>query len=799
MTRVEEGATNSVSSVPTELGCLQSARLAQPEAVIESRPIRTPPSFELAPGQTWMKPVTVHSLSAEFASSSMPIPPSYTLIENLPAPAAVTEQGEPADADRGCKPTTQVVSMPRPSHATLPSQPLRAVELSPAPGYRITELQLPDAYRSLLEADALGREASQPMEPENGRGMTPSAPETAAAVAASPRQRSQVLSLNAPLQFNGSQALVDRASPSASVVESIAALTELEAIPLEPPVQGSRPPSDNPADDEDDQEIIDEIVESLSINVPQKPRLERLAKPTWISEIRFPMLRYARHNELSLEEAIHTAIQFAPEIEVLRSEVGINQAEVVRQQAGFDWNRFVEANWDENNTPVGSDLAGVKDRLVNHDLATAYGLRRLNQFGGQLQLAQDLGLSDSNSRFFNPLNQANAKLALEYQQPLLQGGGLLVNRSLISIAITDVEASQEEFLAGLQSHVLNVVKDYWALVARRGEYIVLKNSYERALTTATIVADRTRLDVDPVQSARAEATLAARRTAVLQAEYQIVFAQERLLRLIFGPRFEESVDSEIIPISNMLGPIREVDMNLELQVGLQNRPELRRTLQSIKRASIEKGVAENQLLPLLGLSLSMSNQGLEGNRGLAGAFNDQWNLGDTSYGIGLTYVMPIGNRAAKAGLRQSQLRLTQFQKEFEQVISDVALEVRNASHNITLTGQERRISSDAMALAESELLALQQRAQMLMGVNQIGPLYLDDLLQTQERLATAELKYLNASTSYALAHFELQRATGSLLKSAPLPVEAAAVQMWSHRPAGSFAPKGQNALPLPAE
>lgn len=88
---------------------------------------------------------------------------------------------------------------------------------------------------------------------------------------------------------------------------------------------------------------------------------------------------------------------------------------------------------------------------------------------------------------------------------------------------------------------------------------------------------------------------------------------------------------------------------------------------------------------------------------------------------------------------------------------------------------------------------------MLMGVNQIGPLYLDDLLQTQERLATAELKYLNASTSYALAHFELQRATGSLLKSAPLPVEAAAVQMWSHRPAGSFAPKGQNALPLPAE
>lgn len=503
--------------------------------------------------------------------------------------------------------------------------------------------------------------------------------------------------------------------------------------------------------------------------------------PEWLAEIRFPMLRYERQSELALVDAIHNAIAFAPEIAVLRADVGISEAEVARQQANFDWNKFIQANWDEFNVPVGSALDGVADRLEQHTLATQTGIRRLNQLGGQFQLAQDLGLADSNSQFFDPQNQATARVALEYEQPLLQGAGRFVNTSIIQIAVADANISHEDFLGGLQTHVLDVVSAYWELVARRGEYIAQKRSYDRAAKTASVIANRVHLDVGPVQSARAEATLGSRRTALIQAEYAVVFAQEQLLKLIFGPRFKESVDTEIIPVSSMSGPLRKVVVDQELQVGLKNRPEIGRSLQLIKRSSIEQGVAKNQLLPALGLTMSLSNQGLRGNRELAGAINDQFGFGDPTYGFGISYAFPIGNRAAKANLRQASLRVKRFQKEFETVVSDVALEVRNAAHNIALNGKQRAATAKAYQLAKRELEILEHRAALLIDGDQVGPLYLDDLLHTQDRLAVSELAYVGAASAYALAQFELQRATGTLLRSRPLPVEAASARTWVHR------------------
>ena len=468
--------------------------------------------------------------------------------------------------------------------------------------------------------------------------------------------------------------------------------------------------------------------------------------------------------------------------------MGISRSEIVRQQANFDWNQFVDATWDERNVPRASNLDGVADRLESHTLASSFGLQRQNQFGGQLRLAQDLGFADSNSSFFVPQNQANARVALEYQQPLLQGAGLFVNTSLINIAVANANVTEEEFVAGLQQHILEVANAYWQLVARRGEFVIQKRNCDRAVKIASIVTNRKQIDAGPVQTARAQATLASRRNVVLQAEYAVVFAQEQLLRLIFGQAFNSSVDREVIPTSDMLGPLRRVDMKREVQLGLQNRPEVRRSIQLIKRSSLEQGVARNQLLPALGLSLSLSNTGLRGNRGLASAIDDQWNFGDPTYGIGISYALPVGNRAAKANLRQAELRIRQFQKELEQVASDVSLEIRNAAHSINLTGKQRQASANAMTLATRELDALQKRAELLLDGEQVGPLYLDNLLQTQERLAAAELEYLNASAGYARAHFELQRATGGLLRCAPLPVEAAGTKTWMHNTSSPTVP-----------
>lgn len=521
-----------------------------------------------------------------------------------------------------------------------------------------------------------------------------------------------------------------------------------------------------------------QAIETLlrSINSPQTNllQMQSINAPQWLGQIQFAMLRYGTHTDLSLEDAIYTAIQYSPEIEVLRAEVGISQAEITKQQAGFDWTNFIQSNWDERNVPVGSNLDGAINRLENHTLANSLGINKRTPRGGNVRLGQSLGFADSNSQFFNPLNQANSQIALEYQQPLLQGAGLLINYSRINIAVANAAASQEQFVAGLQGHILNVIQAYWDLAQTRGQFVVLKRSYDRALETATVVSNRVHLDVGPVQSARSEATLGTRRATLLQSEFAVVLAQEKLLRLMFGQYFRDSVNTEVIPTSGMVGPSREVDMDLELQLGLQTRPEVREALEVIKRTSIEQGVARNQLLPLLGLTMSVSNRGLQGNNGLASAFNDQFSFGDPTYGVGVAYELPVGNRAAKANLRQAQIRLVRFQKEFETVVSNVALEIRNACHNVANATQQREATAQAMMLVDRELNILKTRAELLLDGDNVGPLYLDDLLTTQERLANAELAFLNASTLHALSFFELQRANGSLLRaqtvaSAPTP------------------------------
>ena len=515
-----------------------------------------------------------------------------------------------------------------------------------------------------------------------------------------------------------------------------------------------------------------QAIETLlnSINSPQTNlmQMQSMDTPPWFGQIQFAMLRYGSQNDLSLQDAIYTAIQFSPEIEILRADVGISQAEITKQQAGFDWGSFVQSNWDERNVPVSSNLDGVFARLENHTLANSLGVTKRNALGGNVKVAQDLGFADSNSTFFNPQNQASARVAIDFQQPLLQGAGLLTTRSRINIAIANARVSQEQFISGLQTHILNVIQAYWDLSAARGQFVILQRSHDRALETATVVSNRVHLDVGPVQSARAEATLGARRAALLRSEFLVVLAQEKLLRLIFGQYFRESVNTEVIPTSSMIGPSRSVDMDLELQLGLQCRPEVRQSLHVIKRTSIEQGVARNQLLPLLGLTMSVSNKGLRGNNGLGSAFDDQFNFSNPTYGVGVAYALPVGNRAAKANLRQAQMRLVRFQKEFETVVSNVALEIRNACHSVANATQQRDATAQAMKLVERELHVLKSRAELLLDGDNVGPLYLEDLLATQERLATAESAFLNASTLHALSFFELQRANGSLMRANPL-------------------------------
>lgn len=484
--------------------------------------------------------------------------------------------------------------------------------------------------------------------------------------------------------------------------------------------------------------------------------------------VRTPLLKYQQHIPLELQHAIHLTLLHAPELRILEADVGIASAEIDRQQAAFDWTAFLNSAWDDRNAPVGSALDGAQNRLLNTGLNNTAGVRQQNRLGGSVNIGQDANFADSNSQFFTPRDQATAQLGLTYEQPLLQGGGRLVATSRYEIAIANAEATREDLVSGLQSHILETINAYWELVSSRARYAIQKRNYQRAVETFNLVENRGNLDVGPAQAARSEATLAARKTELLRNEYAVVLAQENLLRLIYGPRFNDRTNTEWIPATDLLSEVAPAEPVVQQQLAVQFRPEVRRTLQEIKQASIEQGVAKNLLLPVLGMTMSMSNQGLQGNRQIFPALADQLTLNNASYGFGIAYEMPIGNRAAKANLMQAKLRIARLQSQFETVLADISLEVRNAAHNLTLAIQELEMSTNEMLLAKRELEIIETRYQLLIDGDNVGALYLDNLLQTQERLAGAELRFATAATRCKQAEFELQRANGLLLRESDL-------------------------------
>lgn len=477
-----------------------------------------------------------------------------------------------------------------------------------------------------------------------------------------------------------------------------------------------------------------------------------------------PLLAGRTPVTMPLQTAIETALMHSPEIRLLRADVGIAQSEVTAQDATFDWGTFITTQWDDRNTPVGSELDGAQDRLKDNALNNRAGLQKQTRLGGSLDFGQDMNLTDSNSEFFDPRDQANSIVGLTFEQPLLRGGGETVATSQFQFALLDSVNSQADFVVGLQGHLSDVIDAYWTLAAQRGRLAVARDLINRVTKTNQMVVGRSDLDADPAQVARAGAAVASSRTALARAEYDVIIAQERLMRLIYGQYFDQHVATEFIPVSQLLTPAQPANADRQNSIAMQNRAEITRSLQEIRRASLEQGVAENQLLPALDLVLSMSNRGLAGDRDVVGAIDDQWDVNNLTYGVGLSYEMPIGNRAAKARYQQANFRLARFQAELERVIADVALDVRNTANELNLAIVELDLIRQEVTLIEQEWHTIQTRYELLIDGDAVGPLYLDNLLRSQERLADAQNRYLGGAATMQQVSFALQRANGLLLR-----------------------------------
>lgn len=482
----------------------------------------------------------------------------------------------------------------------------------------------------------------------------------------------------------------------------------------------------------------------------------------WESDLTGNILRGRQTHPLTLPQALGLAMTEAPELQVLHSDWFIQQIEVDRQAAAFDWTTFVNTIWNRDSTPVGSVLDGATDRLRSRTLSAVGGLRRLNQDGSEFEISQTIGTRSSNSTLITPNYQGNSRLGFEYDKPLLQGAGEDYNTSRVRLAAIDKDTAYDRFQIGVQDHLLLVANTYWTLVLRRGRFLQSVNSWNRAKEIEVEMASRVEVDVTPSMLDRTRSEVSTRLAATIQAEHDVFAAQDALLRLIYGAKYPQYAALEVVTVTLPMKDGTQIVPEAQIETALQSRSEIHESIRQIKSASIRYNVAANEVLPVLDMVLTGYVAGLDGDYDIASAFGDQFTTGEPGVGIGFNFEVPYRNRAAQAAAEQGMIAIKRMKAQLETTIGEVTEDVRGQVNERNKNGSVLPQQWETLTRTKRILEHTQVRREFLADGVEVADLYLENLLLMQSRLESAEYAYLQSQVRFSLADTALLRAISKL-------------------------------------
>ncbi len=467
---------------------------------------------------------------------------------------------------------------------------------------------------------------------------------------------------------------------------------------------------------------------------------------------------------MNVESVVLGTLIHSPQVRVLTDAPMIRQTAVVEEQAKFDLHNFAESRFTDTSDPVGSTLTtGGAPRFIDQNLFASGGVRKLTASGAQIEVSQRMGYETNNSLFFVPNQQGTAKMALALTQPLLNGAGKAYNRSLIVIAEINSGIARDQLSKDLQAMLLEVHRTYWDLYLQRASLLQKRKLHQEAVSILDELNARRDVDVLGSQLVRARAAVATREAATIRYETSVANVESKLRAQVNDPALQTGGSLEMIPSQRPNQGYCELQLYDSLVMALENRPEVSQATKELKAASVKADVSKNELLPVVNFILGTYVSGLHGGGAFMPAYSNQFNLGRPSYSTGLTFDMPIGNRAAKSRLQQRRLEIRQMTNQLQNTVANVRADVEIAVREVATTHREMQSRYHAMMADEAEIQYLTERWRLLPGDQQVAGVVLDNLLNAQERLADAEYGFANALVAYNVALVKLKWATGTLL------------------------------------
>jgi len=371
-------------------------------------------------------------------------------------------------------------------------------------------------------------------------------------------------------------------------------------------------------------------------------------------------------------------------------------------------------------------------------------------------LGYDMGLTseirDGNAASSGSTYESTMSFSL--RQPLLRGAGPAANLAGVRLARNNVTISEWSVRQQVINVITEVIEVYNELQFATENLEVAQRSRNLAMQLLRDNIKRVEIGVKtPLDVTTAQADAAARLGAVIRTTREVKDQKNFLERLTSGDMLMMlRTELKIQPPPS--APF-EPDVIGGIQAALDLRPDYRQSVLDIQNRHIAVAFTKTELLPRLDLVASLSLLGLDDDFGhsIERALEPQ----RSSWNIGATFSIPLGNRDNRGRYNAAKLEATQALVKLQQLEQQIIVLVDNASGAVTTARQQMDATREARRLAKESLTAGEGRL-----VAGIGTTF--EVLELQKRLAEAETAELRARADYnkAVARYNLQ--TGTTLR-----------------------------------
>ncbi|MFO1044205.1 MAG: TolC family protein [Planctomycetaceae bacterium] len=510
--------------------------------------------------------------------------------------------------------------------------------------------------------------------------------------------------------------------------------------------------------------------------------------------------------EMTLMQAVHTAVQ---NNKMIRTRTSTQQLLNNPQQmpsiydpalgeTGFLFgNRGVEAaladfdaqfsastQWGNNATVQNSFSTFVNN---NDTGSVTTGLTKTLATGGSFAVNHNWNYLSTNSPFVPISSNYTGTLQGVFTQPLWAGAGVEFTRIAgppragfgaitgvsqgVSIARINTDIDVADFELAVTQMVKDVEDLYWELYLAYRQFdaeVANRESVHRSWVEVKAKMDAGARGGSAADEAQARENYFDAQSRV-ETALSTLFVTENQFRKYLGLPVN---DGKIIrPADDPVEAEFVAQWESSVLDALTRRVELRRQKWQIKSLELQRKAAENVANPQLNFVSSYQLNGFGSNlisNSSATPYTSMYSvLGDgslTGWTAGLQFSMPIGLRAARMQLHNTELQLIKARAglaaQEQDITHDLAEAVQRieAAYKIAKTQLDRKIAAVARVKATTAMYEAGATDERRQGVT------LDLVLRAQASSAAAEIAYFNSLIAYNKAITEFHWRRGMLLE-----------------------------------